>query len=204
MKFRKLFLLPFASLALLPLVGVGQPTPAPLPLEGLEYNVDSGHSSVLFCVQHAGCSNFWGRFNKVSGSFNFDEAEPANSAIEIEIPTESIDTNSADRDKHLTSPDFFNARQFPKLTFKSSKVAEAEGKGMFEVTGTLSLHGEEQELTFMAEYLGAKEGRMGPKAGFQAEFHFKRTDFGMDTYVEQGMLGDDIRVIVALEADQKK
>ncbi len=160
------------------------------------YSIDSGHSCVLFKVSHLNVSNFYGRFNEVSGTLTIAD-DPTQSAIEISIPTESIDTNSKDRDDHLKGSDFFNVKEFPTLSFKSSKV-EKTGAG-FRVTGELSLHGKTKEITFDATHTGHGEsGRFGYRTGYEAKFTIQRTDFGM-SYLTQ-MLGDEVTIMVALEA----
>ena len=77
--------------------------------------IDAGHSSALFMAKHLGVSNFYGRFNKVSGTYTVDPDAPDNCAMEIEIPTDSLDTNAEGRDQHLKGPQFFNAAEFPTL-----------------------------------------------------------------------------------------
>ena len=103
------------------------------------FKIDPVESSVVFSVMTLGLSNFHGRFNDISGTVVLDKADPSKSSFDITIPVESVDTKNEKRDQHLKSPDFFNAKQFPVMTFKSKKV---EGSGnSFTVTGDFSLHG---------------------------------------------------------------
>ena len=76
------------------------------------FKIDPVHSSIVFSIKYL-VSDFYGRFNDVSGQVVFDKADPAKSSVELTIPVESIDTHYAKRDQHLKSPDFFNAKQFP-------------------------------------------------------------------------------------------
>ena len=90
------------------------------------YSVDAGHSSVIFRAKHYGATNFYGRFNELSGSLTLDTDDPTKSSIELEVRAESVDTFSERRDRHLRSPDFFNAKQFPVISFKSKSVKALE------------------------------------------------------------------------------
>src|SRR5262245_13671893 len=108
------------------------------------WNIDPVHSNVIFKIQHLGTSRFIGRFNSVAGKIVWDQ-DPAKSSIEVTVKTDSIDTNNADRDKHLKSPDFFNAKQHPTITFKSTKVEKGEKD--YTLTGDLTLHGETHPVT---------------------------------------------------------
>ena len=99
------------------------PPPAPT-----SYVVDHSHTSVIFGVSHLGFSFTYGRFNKVSGKFTLDPAKPEASSFTLTIDADSIDTNDAKRDNHLKAADFFNAGEFPVISFKSTKVVRQEGR----------------------------------------------------------------------------
>lgn len=162
-----------------------------------EYVVDPGHSSVVFRVTHLGVSAFWGRFDALEGKLAFDPDDASACSVAISIPVESVNTNNGGRDNHLKGPDFFNAAEFPELSFRSTKV-EAGKDGALAVTGELTMLGETRTLGFDALPIGhGDRDRFGYRAGWEAEFTISRSDFGM-TYMEGG-LGDEIRLIVALE-----
>ncbi len=169
------------------------------------YSIDAVHSAVFFGIAHGGgVGKFYGRFNEIKGTFKFDESSPENSTFSISIPLESVDTNNAKRDEHVRSPDFFNVKQFPTATFKSTKVSHVEGD-TFKVTGDFSLHGETKPITATLKWRGTGEMRGTPIAGFEARFEFKRTDFGMTTYAapdgsDTGGLGNTVEVFVGVEA----
>jgi polyisoprenoid-binding protein YceI len=91
-----------------------------LAVRAAKYEVDAAHSSLIFRVKHFDVGYIYGRFNTFSGTFSFDEKKAADNALSVEIKVESIDTNNAARDKHLKGADFFNAKEFPKITFKST------------------------------------------------------------------------------------
>ncbi|MBX3385708.1 MAG: YceI family protein [Phycisphaeraceae bacterium] len=175
----------------------GAATSAPAASGAL--TVDGSHSSVIYRVSHAGVVNFYGRFNKVEGTFDFDPANPSSAVFDVSIPADSIDSNNKQRDDHLKSPDFFNAKQFPTITFKGKEVRKAGEH--FELVGDLTLLGQTKPITAKLEHIGAGDRgpRMGYRAGFEATFTFKRSDFGMTYGVKDGMLGDEVTVIVALQ-----
>ena len=86
-----------------------------------EYAIDTAHSSVSFKISHLGLSYVHGRFNSFSGGFSLDSSDPAKNSFKLDIKSQSVDTNNPGRDNHLRSPDFFNAKQFSSVTFKSTQ-----------------------------------------------------------------------------------
>ena len=167
-----------------------------------EFEVDNVHSTVMFRIQHAGISYFYGRFNKMSGTFKLDREDVPKSYFNIEIKTSSIDTNSSKRDKHLKSPDFFNAKQFPVISFESTNVKRT-GKYDFEVTGQLSLHGVTKEITLTLQYFGTVENpRFGMLSAVESTFTIKRSDFGITAFPDN--LGDEVRITVSVEGKLPK
>jgi polyisoprenoid-binding protein YceI len=161
------------------------------------YKVDSVHSTVVFKVSHLGVSNFYGRFTEPTGTLSVDSADPSKSSFNVEIQAEKVETAAAKRDAHLKSPDFFDAKQFPTITFKSTAVKGSGDK--LEVTGDLTLHGVTKSITVPLVKTGEKDtGKMGYRTGWEATFDLKRSDFGMTNMV--GPVGDDVHLIVSLEA----
>src|SRR4051812_5271713 len=102
------------------------------------YKGDPVHSTVIFRSDHAGLGHVWGRFNDPTGTFSVNEADPTKSSFNIDIPVANVDTHNEKRDAHLKSPDFFNAKQYPTINFKSTAVKRGEGK-VLEVTGDLTM-----------------------------------------------------------------
>lgn len=160
------------------------------------YRVDPIHSTLVFRVKHMNVNYFQGRFDEVTGTLAFDDKNPAQSAIDLKVSTGSIDTASPKRDNHLKSPDFFNARQFPTITFKSKSVKKA-GDDAYEAEGDLTLHGVTRTVTIPVQRTGVAAGPRGTRAGFEAIFTIKRSDFGMKNMLE--MLGDEVRITANLE-----
>jgi polyisoprenoid-binding protein YceI len=162
------------------------------------YTVDPVHSSISFMISHAGISNIHGRFNAFSGKFTIDEADPAKSTFALEIPIESIDTNNVKRDEHLRAPDYFNAKQFPTMSFKSTKVKAIDGG--FDVSGDLTLHGVTKPVSFSLK--GGDKVVEFPKGtkriGIVTNLAIRRSDFGMT--VEPKALGDEVPILIGIEA----
>ena len=167
--------------------------------EASEYAIDGGHSSVVFHTLHLGISEFYGRFNEVSGTVRFDDADLTQSSIEIEIPTASVDTNSEGRDEHLKGPDFFSAQEFPAITFKSSSVRGT--KESFQVEGEFTLRGETKTVTAEARFVGSGETMFEDyRAGFVAELDINMEDFGVEFLKRApGGVGPQVHITVALE-----
>jgi polyisoprenoid-binding protein YceI len=175
---------------------------ASLP-EAETYGVDAVHSTVIFRINHAGVSNFYGRFNQIDGTFTVTEG--GTGSVSVTIPVESIDTANNDRDGHLKGPDFFNAEQFPEITFKSEALKNTGGN-KYEAKGTLSMHGVSKEVTVALERIGTKdvgEKMGGVRTGFEGSVTFKRSDFGMKYGIDKGVLGDEIKLILGIEGIRK-
>jgi polyisoprenoid-binding protein YceI len=161
------------------------------------YSVDTVHSTVIFRVKHMNASYAYGRFNDIKGQFGFDEQNPAQSRFDFEVKVASIDTAQPKRDMHLKSPDFFNAVQFPTITFKSKSVTKA-GTDEYQVSGDLTLHGVTRPVILKVMKTGSGKGpRGGSIAGLESVFAIKRSDFKMTNMV--GPVGDDVVVTVSVE-----
>ncbi len=164
------------------------------------FKVDSVHSFVLFSVQHLGVANTYGRFNDISGTVVFDKDNPSKSSVELSVPVESLDTNNSKRDQSLKTPDFFDAKQFPTVTFKSTKV---EGSGdALKVSGDLTIRGVTKPLTVDFKKGGEGKGVFGEwRGGGETRFTIKRSDFGMN--FQLGAIGDEVTIILSLEGIKK-
>lgn len=180
-------------------VSVG-PASANIAAAETKFDVDGTHSSVLFGVKHLDLSHFYGRFNDVDGKFIFQGQSLDELSIYIKVDAGSVDTNDKKRDRHLKNQDFFNSKQFRDITFKSTgfKMLEPD---KFEVTGDLSLHGVTKPITTIVHHTGTgnKGERYGSRSGFETEFTIKRSDFGMTYGLEGDVLGDEVKIIVAIE-----
>jgi polyisoprenoid-binding protein YceI len=164
------------------------------------FKLDPVHSFVLFSVQHLGIANTYGRFNDISGIVVFDKDNPSKSSVDLSVPVESLDTHNSIRDKSLKSPDFFDAKQFPTMTFKSTKV---EGSGdTLKVSGDLTIHGVTKPMTVDFKKGGEGKGVFGEmRGGGETHFTIKRSDFGMN--FQQSGIGDEVNITLSLEGIKK-
>jgi polyisoprenoid-binding protein YceI len=172
------------------------------------YAVDPMHSSVNFSVDHLGLTTIYGRFNKFGGTFSMDKAAKTGS-LEASVDTASVDTNENDkgsrarsRDEHLRSADFFNAAEFPKMTFKSTKVAFS-GDNPSAIEGNLTLLGVTHPVTFNVERFKCNpaSGNAKERCGGVAVGKLKRSDYGMKRGVPS--IGDEIAIVLAFEGDKQ-
>ncbi|MGA1516405.1 MAG: YceI family protein [Phycisphaerales bacterium] len=186
------------ALALAPRQATPAATPIPDKAAGT-YKVDRVHSSCNFRVEHLAASMFWGRFDDVNGTIAYTPGSSGSLEFDIRIPVASVHGGDEKLDNHLRGPDFFNAKEFPEMTFKSTKATPAGGK-MWKVEGDLTLLGVTKPVTAMIEWIGFSEPRGKKLIGFEASFTITRSDFGMDYQVDQGGLGDEVSIIVGLEA----
>jgi polyisoprenoid-binding protein YceI len=160
------------------------------------YKIDLAHSSIIFRAKHLNTGYVYGRFDDVSGTITYDESEPGKLAVDATIKVDSINTGNAKRDGHLKSPDFFSAKEFGTITFKT-KSAKSAGDNKFEVTGDLMLHGQTKPITITLEKTGASS-KMGQRTGWLSTFTVKRSDFGMSFMPDA--ISDEIELTVATEA----
>ena len=146
------------------------------------YDIDNegAHASINFKIQHLGYSWLTGRFNDFDGTFEYDKAAPAKSSINVTIDTTSIDSNHAERDKHLKGSDFLDVKKYPTATFKSTGF-KSTGEGKGEITGDFTLHGVTKSITFPVERLGEGNDPWGGyRAGFTGATTLKLSDYGID------------------------
>jgi polyisoprenoid-binding protein YceI len=192
-----------AAALLVGAVGVGYLAPqarSSAVSQASAWTVDSVHSSVVFRIKHMDVAWFYGRFDQISGTINYDEAEPTASAMNLEVKTESVNSGNARRDGHLKSPDFFNAKQFPVSTFVSTSFARS-GDGMYDVAGDLTINGVTRPVTAKLERTGRVKGQRGEIIGFETVFTIKRSEFGI-TYGPDS-LSDEVRMIISIEAKRE-
>lgn len=121
-------------------------------LPAADYAIDTAHSFVEFRIKHLGYSWLYGRFNRFSGHFSYDADNPHASAISVSIDTASVDTNHAERDKHLRGSDFLDVAKYPEATFESTKYSGDAQSGTLE--GMLTLHGVTKPISIHLEKLG--------------------------------------------------
>lgn len=172
------------------------------------WSVDPAHSHVEFAVKHLMISTVRGRFGDVKGTITYNEASPAQSKVEIEIATASIDTRAEQRDAHLRSADFFHVEAFPSMKFVSKRI-EGDPTGEFKIVGDLTIRDQTREVVLDAEFQGkTKDPWGGDRMGFEAKGKLNRKEFGLmwNQALEAGgfVLGDDIKLAIEVELVKQK
>lgn len=164
------------------------------------YTIDSSHTQTEFTWNHFGFSNPSAGFDDIQGTINYDAADPLKSSVDVSIAVDSMNTHVEKLDKHLKSADFFDAAQFPSVTFKSTKISKGSAKNAFKVTGDLTIHGVTKAVTLDATLNRADIHPMKkvPTIGFDGSVIIKRTDFGVGAYVPN--VSDEIRIHLTTEA----
>jgi polyisoprenoid-binding protein YceI len=166
-----------------------------------EYTIDPSHTFVQFRISHLGFSTMVGRFNKFEGGFNWDKTKPEDSAINITIDTASVDTNWAERDKHLRGEEFLAVDEFPQASFKSTKYTGDATGGRLE--GELTLHGVTKPITIDVKAVGEGDDPWGGyRAGFDGTTTINRGDFGISKNL--GPASETMQFDLHIEGIQKK
>lgn len=153
-----------------------------LPAMADSYVIDTkgAHASINFAIKHLGYSVLTGRFDTFSGEFTYDPAKPEASTINVSIDTGSVNSNHAERDKHLRSGDFLNVEKFPKATFVSTKVVAGDNKNEFDIVGDFTFNGVTKSITIDVEKVGeGKDPWGGYRAGFSGETSINLKDFNV-------------------------
>lgn len=155
-----------------------------LPSLGVAQNyvmdTEKAHAFIQFKIKHLGYSWLLGRFNDFSGSFEYDEKQPEQSKFEVLINTASIDSNHAERDKHLRGKDFLDVKQFPTARFVSTSYTE-QGDGQATLVGKLTLHGVTRPVTIAVQSIGhGPDPWGGYRRGFEGTTSLTLADFGID------------------------
>ncbi|WP_282168057.1 YceI family protein [Shewanella japonica] len=153
----------------------------PAMANAADYKIDTqgAHASIQFKVNHLGYSFVTGRFNDFSGDFSYDANKVNDTKVKVTINTTSVDSNHAERDKHLRGSDFLNTGEFPKAEFVSTTV-EDKGNGKVVVNGNLTLNGVTKPVAIDATVIGeGKDPWGGYRAGFVGTTEFAMKDFGI-------------------------
>jgi polyisoprenoid-binding protein YceI len=166
--------------------------------------IDPAHSNAQFAVKHLLISTVRGRFGRVTGTITLDEQHLANSRVDVEIDTASIDTREEQRDTHLRSADFLDVEHFPTITFRSSHVEPGRGDA-FRVVGDLTIRGVTRHVVLDAKRTGRGTSPWGGEViGFEATTKINRQDFGLtwNVALEAGgvLVGDEIKITIDVEA----
>ncbi|HEY1614517.1 MAG TPA: YceI family protein [Rhizomicrobium sp.] len=169
------------------------------------YEADAGHSQVLFSIVHLGLTDYYGRFDKLSGTLNFDGNQPEHSSLSITIDTTTIDTPSERLVGELKGADVFDTAQFPTATFKSTSTTRT-GPNTGHVTGMLTIRNVTKPVTLDVVFNGGTQNPMshGYSLGFRATATIKRSDFGLTTMGWSPFVSDDVQLVIEAMFNQQK
>ncbi len=167
------------------------------------WQVDTAHADVEFAVRHLMISTVKGRFAGVTGSASYDPERPSSVKLSVTIPVATVDTRVEQRDQHLRSADFFDAANYPTITFIGRRV-EGDVSGQFKLIGDLTIRGVSREVVLDVTAEGATSDPWGnERLGFSATGSINRADFGL-TYnqaLETGgvLVGEQVRITINVE-----
>jgi polyisoprenoid-binding protein YceI len=169
----------------------------------MSWLIDSAHTEANFAVRHMMISHVRGRFERLSGTVEFDETQPVKTKVDVTIETASINTREEKRDAHLKSPDFFDVEKYPNLIFKSKRV-DVQDATHARLIGDLTIRDVTREVALDVEYNGSAKSPWGAtSAGFSARTSIKRKDWGLNWNValETGgwLVGDEVQISIELE-----
>ena len=164
------------------------------------YKIDTGgaHAFIQFKIKHLGYSWLYGRFDKFEGNLEFDEKAPEKSRIEVTIDTTSINSNHAERDKHLRGDDFLDVKKYPTAVFKSTSVS-VSGDNTGLLKGNLTLHGVTKAIEIpIAHVGGGKDPWGGYRHGFTGSTTLTLKDYGIDFNL--GPASTEVELMLDIEA----
>lgn len=171
------------------------------------YQVDPRHTQVVFAIPHFGITDYYGRFDKVSGTLDFNANDPAKSAVNISIDTTSIDTPSPQLVSELIAAPVFDTDHFPTATFKSTAVTRTSAN-TGTVAGDLTIKGITKPVTLNVVFNGGEKHPVAANTylvGFHGTASIKRSDFNMTSMIWSSLVGDEVKLdIEALFAQTKE
>lgn len=161
------------------------------------YRLETSHTQILFSIRHMGLTEYYGRFDKMSGTLNYNAGQPEHSAVNVTIDTGSVDTPSARLNDTLKGADVFNTEKFPQATFKSTGMTRTDASHG-TITGDLTIRGVTKPVTLNVTFTGTENDPLDDSRvlGFHAETTVKRSDFGITGMVWEPLVGNDIHIII--------
>jgi len=173
----------------------------------IEWDIDRTHSSVFFDVKHT-FATVRGQFDDFSGTILIDPENQGKSRIDVEVKVASINTNNRQRDNHLRSEEFFSAKKYSVMTFKTAKVKQVKDN-VYELEGKLTVKDVTKDVVVPFIYYGVKDNPLNPKqlvAGFEGKFTIDRLDYnvGSGQFYKMGVIGKNVVIIITLEVLRNK
>ncbi len=167
--------------------------------ETYKFDIKGQHAFIQFKIKHLGYSWLLGSFKTFDGSFVYDEAKPSNNSVRAEIDVSSLDTNHAERNKHLRSGDFFDVARFPKARFVSTSYKDlGNGKGMMK--GKFTLRGVTKDIQLDVMQIGTgKDPWGGYRRGFEARTTLHLSDYNMLKSSMLGAVAENVELYMSIE-----
>ena len=171
--------------------------PSLAPAADYVIDTEKAHAFIQFRIQHLGYSWLYGRFNDFNGTFSYDEKNPASNKVDVTIKTASVDTNHAERDKHLRSDDFLDVGKFPQARFVSTKF-EDKGDGKAVLSGDFTLHGVTKPIVIDVERVGQGDDPWGGyRTGFSGTTVLNLADFNITR--DLGPAAQEVELTLSVE-----
>lgn len=172
-----------------------------------QWKIDPAHAGVYFSINHI-FSKVKGYFQDFEGQIFFDPDNLGESRAVFRVKVNSINTNNTKRDGHLQSDDFFNAKRYPEMRFESSSITHVNGT-QYLVNGTMTLKDVSRKIKLPFTFFGTKPNPFDPKqevAGFEAKMTIDRLDYnvGNGKFLEMGVVGKDVDILITIEATKNK
>jgi len=160
-------------------------------------DTEGSHAFIQFRIQHLGYSWLSGRFNTFSGTFDYDENNPDKASVQVDIDVASIDSNHAERDKHLRGDEFLDVKKFPRAKFESTSFSE-NGDGTAVLKGKLTLHGVTNPVTIDVQHIGQGDDPWGGyRRGFEGTTRIALADYGVKYNL--GPKSKEVELILSVE-----
>jgi polyisoprenoid-binding protein YceI len=172
-----------------------------------QWKIDPTHSGIYFSVKHI-VSNTHGFFEDFKGTTHFDPDNLDASSFDFTVAVKSVNTNNRKRDGHLRSDDFFSAKKYPEMTFKSTRITHKHGN-QYVVEGQMTVRDVTKSVAIPFTFFGIQDNPFNPKeavAGFEARFTIDRLAYGVGNgkFLKMGVVGKDVDVVISTEMTRKK
>lgn len=161
------------------------------------FRLDGSHSQIVFSISHLGLTEFYSRFNRLSGKLTFNPGQLAASEVNVSVQTGSVDTPSGELTRELAGPNVFDAQNFPEATFKSVGVMRT-GDSTGTIVGDLTIKGVTQRVTLDVRFEGTETSPISGRQilGFHATTVIKRSDFHLTGMMWEPLVGDDVKLTI--------
>ncbi|MDQ6971318.1 MAG: YceI family protein [Mariprofundaceae bacterium] len=172
--------------------------------ENYDFDIKGQHAFIQFKVKHLGFSWIYGEFRSFNGSFSYDEQHPESNSVKVSIAADSIDTNHAERNKHLRSPDFFDVKTHPTITYVSTSYEDL-GNNRGILHGKLTLRGVTKAVDLVVSQIGTGDDPWGGyRRGFEGHTSLHLSDYGMPFAPKLGPVSETVELNISVEGIKEK